>query len=131
MPSTSTDQTAHGDVAAEETGDLISSDKVAGTEVYNRQGDHLGTIKNLMIEKRSGQVGYAVVSFGGFLGIGSTYHPLPWKALEYDVGTGGYVIDIDKDRLQGAPSFEEDQSGKRWMDSEFVREIGDFYGYGR
>ena len=58
-----------------------------------------------MVDKRSGQVAYAVMSFGGFLGIGESYHPLPWKALTYDTSMGGYVVDLDKDRLQGAPSY--------------------------
>ena len=127
---TGTDPASERDVAVTETRDLIASDKVAGTEVFNRQGDRLGTIKNLMIDKRSGRVAYAVVSFGGFFGIGSEYHPLPWQALSYDGMTGGYIVDIDKDRLEGAPSFADDPTGKEWLDSAFVRKVGDFYGYG-
>ena len=92
-------------VATDETDRLIASDKVEGTAVYNRQGERLGSVYNFMVDKRSGQVEYAVMSFGGFLGIGDSYHPLPWKALTYDTGQGGYVVDLDKDRLQGAPSY--------------------------
>jgi uncharacterized protein YrrD len=69
--------TAAGTVATDETDRLISSDKVVGTAVYNRQGEHLGSVYNLMIDKHSGQVAYAVMSFGGFLGMGESYHPLP------------------------------------------------------
>jgi hypothetical protein len=64
-------------VETDETRDLISSDKVEGTSVYDRNGNNLGTISNVMLDKRSGQVAYAVLSFGGFLGMGSRYHPLP------------------------------------------------------
>ncbi|MGH6919565.1 MAG: PRC-barrel domain-containing protein, partial [Geminicoccaceae bacterium] len=71
--------TQYGDaVATEETVDLIAADKVKGTSVYNPQGEKLGSIYGLMIDKLSGRVIYAVMSFGGFLGIGDRYHPLPW-----------------------------------------------------
>ena len=62
--------------ATNETGDLIASDKVEGTAVYDRNGTKLGSVYNFMVEKRSGHVAYAVMSFGGFLGMGSSYHPL-------------------------------------------------------
>src|SRR4051794_36245745 len=97
--------TMGGNVATDETGELIASNKVEGTEVYNRQGEHLGEVYNFMVNKRSGQVEYAVMSFGGFLGVGESYHPLPWKALTYDTAQGGYVIDLDKRKLEGAPSY--------------------------
>jgi sporulation protein YlmC with PRC-barrel domain len=63
--------------ATNETRDLIASDKVEGTSVYDRNGTKLGSVCNLMVDKRSGQVAYAVLSFGGFLGMGTSYHPLP------------------------------------------------------
>lgn len=78
-----------GSVAIDETSDLIASDKVEGTEVYNRQGEHLGEVHDFMVNKRTGQVEYAVMSLGGFLGIGESYHPLPWKVLTYDTSQGG------------------------------------------
>ena len=68
--------------AAQETGNLIASDKVQGTNVYNATGDNLGSIHDIMIDKPSGQVVYAIMSFGGFLGIGNQYHPLPWVGSE-------------------------------------------------
>jgi hypothetical protein len=77
-----------GAVATDETDRLISSDKAVGTAVYNRQGEHLGSVYNLMIDKYSGQVAYAVISFGGFLGMGESYHPLPWRTLTYDTRKG-------------------------------------------
>ena len=94
-----------GAVATDETNRLISSDKTVGTAVYNRRGEHLGSVYNLMIDKYSGQVAYAVMSFGGFLGIGESYHPLPWRTLTYDTRKGGYVVDIDRTRLETAPSY--------------------------
>jgi hypothetical protein len=75
-------------VDVDETNRLISSDKVDGTDVYSRNGDHLGTVHDVMIDKRTGQVEYAIMSFGGFLGIGESYHPLPWRTLTYDTSRG-------------------------------------------
>jgi hypothetical protein len=90
---------------ATETYDLIAADKVEGTSVYNPKGDKLGSVENIMIDKRSGKVAYAVMSFGGFLGIGDRHHPLPWSVLKYDTGQGGYVVNLDKKMLEGAPSY--------------------------
>ena len=95
--------------AADETHRLIASDKVEGTSVYNRRGDKLGSVKNFMVDKRSGKVEYAVMAFGGFLGMGDRYHPLPWNVLTYDTGQGGYVVDLDKRVLEEAPSFQQGQ----------------------
>ena len=86
---------------------LISSQKVEGTAVYSTDGERLGTIDHVMIGKRSGRVEYAVMDFGGFLGIGQSQHPLPWEALQYDTDRGGYVVAIDKDKLREAPSFDD------------------------
>src|SRR6202049_1382167 len=102
---TSTTTAASGAVATDETARLISSDKVGGEGVYNLQGEHLGSVYNLMVDKISGQVAYAVMSFGGFLGMGESYHPLPWRVLKYDIRQGGYVVDFDRRRLDGAPSY--------------------------
>ena len=93
---TTSGTTASGSVATDETDELIASNKVEGTDVYNRQGEHLGTVYNFMVGKRSGQVAYAVMSFGGLLGMGESYHPLPWNALTYDTNQGGYVVDLDR-----------------------------------
>jgi len=92
--------------ADDETVDLIASSKVEGTTVYNPAGENLGSIYDLMVDKRSGQVEYAVLQFGGFLGVGSDYYPIPWPALEYDEEQGGYVIDIDKESLESAPHYK-------------------------
>ena len=76
-------------VEVNETNRLISSEKVDGTAVYNGDGQHLGAVHHLMIDKFSGHVEYAVMSFGGFLGIGESYHPLPWRTLTYNTRFGG------------------------------------------
>ncbi len=113
------DPTGEG-VATDETKRLISSSKVAGTAVYDRAGDQLGTVDSFMVDKVSGQVAYAVMAFGGFLGLGESHHPLPWRALTYDVRLGGYVVDIDRDKLASAPRhgagedpFADDEYGAR------------------
>ena len=91
-------------VAVDETPRLIASGKVEGTAVYDGTGRHLGAIHTVMLDKVSGQVAYAVLAFGGFLGLGETHHPLPWNALAYSVELGGYVVDIDPAVLGGAPT---------------------------
>ena len=93
-------------IARDETYDLISSEKVDGTAVYNRDGDRLGTVHHFMVGKRDDRVRYAVMSFGGLFGMGERYHPLPWDVLTYDTGKGGYAVDLDKSKLEGAPSYE-------------------------
>ena len=122
-----TTETGSGTVATGETDRLIASNKVEGTAVYNRQGERLGSVYNFMVDKRSGQVEYAVMSFGGFLGIGDSYHPLPWKSLTYDTSQGGYVVDLDKDRLQKAPSYSSSEAPD-WSDPGYGRRIDDYYG---
>jgi sporulation protein YlmC with PRC-barrel domain len=113
-------------VAIDETERLIASDKVEGTAVYNRQGERLGDVYNFMVDKISGKVAYAVLSFGGFLGIGERYFPLPWEKLTYDTNMGGYVVDLDRDTLERAPSFGRDETP--WSDAEYGRSIYGYYG---
>ena len=115
-----------GGVAVDETDRLIASDKVEGTAVYNRAGERLGSVHNVMIDKYSGQVAYAVMSFGGFLGIGERYHPLPWKALTYDTNLGGYVVDVSREQLERAPSYARDETP--WATPGYGRSVSDYYG---
>ncbi|MEO6717336.1 MAG: PRC-barrel domain-containing protein [Novosphingobium sp.] len=117
--------TMDGD-AIDETDRLIASNKVEGTAVYNRQGDRLGTVYNFMVDKRSGRVEYAVMSFGGFLGMGERYHPLPWKLLTYDTDRGGYVVDLDKSKLEGAPSYPK--GAEPSYDRNYGEQIFGYYG---
>jgi PRC-barrel domain len=110
-----------------ETADLIASDKVEGTEVYRSTGDHIGEIERVMIDKRSGKVAYAVMSFGGFLGMGEDFYPLPWSLLTYNERLGGYEVNISEEQLKGAPKFREDEEWD-WSDRERGRRIYDYYG---
>ncbi len=84
---------------------LIASDRVEGTKVINADGETMGSIHSLMINKHNGQVAYVVMSFGGFLGVGERYHPLPWSLLDYEPEIGGYRVHIDRDTLDRAPSY--------------------------
>lgn len=91
-----------------ETHRLIASDKVDGTAVYDLSGEKLGTIRNFMVDKRSGQAQYAVLQFGGLFGIGSDYYPIPWQKLTFEPSQGGYVVDITKAQLENAPRYGND-----------------------
>lgn len=97
------------DLAIDETSDLIASNKVEGTAVYNTERERLGSIQNFMVDKHTGQVAYAVLKFGGFLGIGDDHYPLPWDALSYDPEVGGYVVDLDKETLERAPRYGDEE----------------------
>ncbi len=110
-----------------ETVQLIAADKVEGTEVRNRAGEALGSIKRVMIDKRSGKVAYAVMSFGGFLGMGEEYHALPWSVLTYDTRLDAYVVDLDRPQLEGAPHFAA-TAEPNWGDLAWGRQIHDYYG---
>ena len=113
-------------VERDETFDLIASDKVEGTAVYNRDGERLGTISNFMVGKRDGQVRYAVLSFGGLFGMGEKFYPLPWDTLTYDTDKGGYMVDIDKDRMEGAPSY--DRGNEPTYDRAYGERVYGHYG---
>ena len=88
---------------------LIGANDVEGTDVYHVLGEKIGTIENLLIDKVSGKVIYAVMSFGGFLGVGRQHHPLPWFVLKYDNDKLGYVVDLDRKVLENAPSYDMDE----------------------
>ena len=110
----------------DETHDLIASERVEGTEVYNRDGERLGTIKNFMVGKRDGRVRYAVLSFGGLLGMGERFHPLPWDVLTYDTEKGGYVVDLDKEILKNSPSYE--RGSEPTYDRAYGKQVHGYYG---
>lgn len=111
----------------ETSADNIEASRVSGTDVYNTQGDHLGSIADIVLGKRDGRVRYAIMSFGGFLGIGEEYHPLPWNVLKYDERQGGYVIGITRDQLEGAPRYAATERPS-WNDPAYGRSIDDYYG---
>lgn len=110
-----------------ETGNLIGSDKVEGTTVYGADSQKIASIQRVMIEKLSGRVSYAVVSFGGFLGIGDDFYPLPWQSLKYDTNLGGYITGITQDKLQAAPKYAND-AGWNWSDPARAKSVDEYYG---
>jgi hypothetical protein len=114
------------DVTARETAHLIASDKVEGTAVRRSNGDKVGTIKRIMIDKRSGKVAYAVMTFGGFLGIGDEYRALPWSVLHYNEQLDAYELNVTEDQLRNAPVLAGgwDTGG---IDRDWERNIHNYY----
>lgn len=105
----------------------IASSKVEGTAVYDLAGDKLGTIDDLVIDKRTGHVRYAALEFGGFLGIGTDRYPLPWNMLKYDTSMEGYVVPLDKAKLEGAPSYAGDSVPD--YDDAYRSSVDKYYGF--
>ena len=105
----------------------ISSSKVEGTPVYNPNGDKLGSIDDIVIDKRSGHVRYAALEFGGFLGMGTDRYPLPWDMLKYDTDKDGYVVYVDKAQLEKAPRYPEDEAPT--YSDDYGRKVYDYYGF--
>jgi len=118
---------AEGDIPRRPTSHLIASDRVEGTAVFDPSGHRLGSIRNLMIDKVGGTVEYAVLSFGGFLGIGASQYPLPWNKLRFDIGLGGYVVDVTEEQLKDAPSYERDEAVD-WSDANWGEKVRGYYG---
>jgi len=116
---------AYGNLEIDENDRLISSSKVENTAVFSRSGERLGTLKNFMVDKYSGQVRYAVLSFGGLLSMGERHYPLPWDVLTYDESKGGYVVNVDKEDLSGAPSYEAGDEPA--FDTVYRRQVLLFY----
>ena len=106
---------------------LIAAERVTGTDVYNLQGDKLGTVDHVMIDKLSGKVAYAIMSFGGFLGMGEKLFAVPWAALELDTTSRCFVLRVSKARLASAPGFDK-QHWPDMADPEWERDVHRFYG---
>jgi sporulation protein YlmC with PRC-barrel domain len=105
---------------------LIESDRVEGTAVYDRSGKRIGTVERVMIDKISGRVAYAVMSFGGFFGLGADEYAVPWSMLDYDPGLGGYRIQITAEQLRSAPSLSRAR-GQDWPDRQSEQNLHDYY----
>ncbi len=103
---------------------LISSEDVEGTNVYGAGEEKVGEIDHLMIDKLSGRVTYAVMSFGGFLGLGHSHYPVPWAALKYDPALGGYRTGITEAQLQDAPAFSDDSFADRDWEARTHKHYG-------
>lgn len=108
-----------------ETAGLISSEKVEGTAVYDPNGTWLGSIRSVMINKVTGRVAYAVMSFGGFLGLGQKFFPVPWSQLRYEPSREGYVTSITEGQLSGAPDYDAQRS---WEDADWRDQLDRYYG---
>jgi PRC-barrel domain len=118
--------TTTGSIDQRETTSLIGSDKVEGTAVYGPDREKIGSIERVMIDKMSGKVAYAVLSFGGFLGMSEDFYPVPWSTLDYDTSLGGYRVNFTRDQLDRAPKYTESQ-GWNWS-RENDRKVYDYYG---
>jgi hypothetical protein len=110
-----------------ETASLIGSDKVEGTPVYRSNGERVGQIERVMIDKLTGKVAYAVMSFGGFMGIGEDYYPLPWSLLTYNPVLEGYEVNVDAQQLKRAPKYSKHESWD-WSDRARDQRVSDYYG---
>src|ERR1700739_2759146 len=110
-----------------EFGNLIGSDKVEGTAVYGIDDKKIGSIERVMIDKVSGKVSYAVLGFGGFLGLGNEHYPLPWQSLKYDTRLGGYRTGVTENQLRNAPKYQNDNEWN-WSDAGNTRRLNDYYG---
>ena len=89
--------------------DLMGADTLVGNDVCNQKGEDVGDIKEIMLDMRNGKVGYAVLSFGGFLGMGEKLFAVPWGALTLDTKNKRFVLNVEKDRLKHAPGFEKNK----------------------
>ena len=103
----------------------LMSARVDDTLVYDTEGRKLGTLYSVHIERTSGRIEYAVLSFGGFLGLGQSYHPVPFTALSVNEQRGGYTVNIGKQMLQGGPSYRPD-TAPTW-DASYARRVSDYY----
>lgn len=104
---------------------LIYASKVNGTSVFDADGARIGSVEDVAIDKLSGEVAYAVLALGGFLGIGEKYHPIPWRMLDYDPDEGGYVVSLNREELEAAPSYDKDDladTGAAYRD-----QVDDYY----
>ncbi|WDF74035.1 PRC-barrel domain-containing protein [Novosphingobium sp. KACC 22771] len=110
----------------DETHDLIASDRVEGTLVYNLEGEKLGAITRFMVNKRTGKAHYAVLRYGGILGLGSVHYPLPWQILTYDRARDAYVVNIAKEQLEQGPHHSETDTPA--YDQAYTGQIHAHYG---
>ena len=106
---------------------LMGADTLIGNDVYNTASEDLGDIKEIMLDMRTGQVSYAVLSFGGFLGLGEKLFAVPWAALKLDTDNHRFVLDVTKERLHNAPGFDK-QHWPNMADPGWEKSIHDYYG---
>jgi len=107
--------------------DLIASDRVEGANVYRPDGEKIGHITRLMIEKKTGIVRFAIMNFGGFLGDGEGHYPLPWSMLTYSRDLGGYEVALTDEQIRHAPKID-DEANWDWSDAGSRQRVADYYG---
>jgi sporulation protein YlmC with PRC-barrel domain len=87
----------------------IPASKVQGTSVYSLNGEKIGKVEDIVLDKMSNEIMFAIVGFGGFLGIGEKYHALPWARLDYNSNQDGYVVGLTREALEAAPVYDKDE----------------------
>jgi hypothetical protein len=125
IPSFSDASAAHQQKGTQMAHSLIAADRVDGTAVYGTDQNKIGSIEHVMIDKISGKIAYAVLSFGGFLGIGDEHYPLPWSSLKYDTNLDGYRVNLTKDQLEKAPRYNQSEDWDWSRDND--RRVYDYY----
>jgi sporulation protein YlmC with PRC-barrel domain len=109
---------------------LMGADTLLGNDVYNEQGENLGNIKEFMIDMPSGRIAYAVLSFGGFLGMGDRLFAVPWQALKLDTANKRFALNVVKEKLKNAPGFDKDH-WPSMADPTWATSVHSFYGVSR
>ena len=114
---------------AEEMYGVVSASKIIGEAVVNRQNENLGQIHELVIDAKEGRMAYAVLSFGGFLGMGKKLFAMPWKAFEFSNTENKLILNVDKKKLESAPGFDKDAKWPDFADRTWGNSIDNYYGY--
>jgi len=118
------------DPLAGEQPTVLSASTIIGDKVVNTQGENLGKIEEIMLDAQDDRIAYAVLSFGGFLGVGEKLFAVPWNALELDAENKRFVLDQSKEKLENAPGFDKN-NWPNFADRSFGSEIYDYYGTSR
>jgi len=119
-------------VATRKTGEMygvVSASKIVGEAVVNRQNESLGKIHELVIDAKEGRLAYAVLSFGGFMGMGTKLFALPWGAFEFANDGNKLILNVDKEKLKTAPGFDQDTKWPDFADRTWGDSIYNYYGY--
>jgi len=105
----------------------IRASKVIGTSVFNPTGDKIGKVEDVVLDKQSNNIMFAVVGFGGFLGMNEKFHPLPWSTLDYQKQQNGYVVNVTKEQLEAAPSDGIDELTRADGGEQLRDQVYDYY----
>ena len=108
---------------------VVSASKIIGESVVNRQNENLGKIHELVLDAEGGRLAYAVLSFGGFMGLGNKLFAMPWRAFEFATPENKLVLNVDKEKLKAAPGFDQDAEWPDFADKAWGNSIYKYYGY--